>query len=157
MSFLEKATKPIEHVCILLVIFYVLFQMNWFHKIGIENTGLVYLKIAVLAAGFGIFSIYGTLSGLPVGEAIANTRDVAAMAAGLLGGPIAGIGAGLLGGIVCSVRKGELPSPLLAAGNSAGMEVFHMLLVLLLGKSFSESLDLVKILSLPMIGAQCHN
>ena len=101
------------------------------------------------------------------------------MAAGLLGGPIAGIGAGLiggvhriwyggytaipcgiatilaglLGGIVYVVRKGELPSPLLAAGIATGMEVFHMLLVLLLGKSFSESLDLVKILSLPMIGA----
>ena len=46
---------------------------------------------------FGLFSIYGTLSGIQILGAIANIRDLGPMIAGLMGGPIVGLGAGLIG------------------------------------------------------------
>jgi two-component system LytT family sensor kinase len=48
---------------------------------------------------FSAFSILGTYFGLPVGDAIANTRAIGAVLAGLIGGPILGLAVGLTGGL----------------------------------------------------------
>ncbi len=52
-----------------------------------------------LALVFGLFGVLGTYHGFPVEGAIANSRAVAVVAAGLLGGPAVGIGAGLIAGV----------------------------------------------------------
>lgn len=99
------------------------------------------------------------------------------MIAGLLGGPIVGLGAGLIGGIhrlflggftciPCALatvmaglaggiiykwRKGEfvgIPGAILFAFL---MESFHMGLVLLIARPFSQALEVVRLVSLPMI------
>jgi sigma-B regulation protein RsbU (phosphoserine phosphatase) len=99
------------------------------------------------------------------------------MIAGLLGGPIVGLGAGLIGGIhryflggftciPCALatviaglaggiiykwRKGEfvgIPGAVLFA---LLMESFHMGLVLLIARPFSQALEVVRLVSLPMI------
>ena len=53
----------------------------------------------VLALFFGILSIYATLSAVDMGAVLCNCRNLPALYAGLVGGPIAGIGAGIIGGV----------------------------------------------------------
>lgn len=48
---------------------------------------------------FSAFSILGTYFGLPVQDAIANTRAIGAVLAGLIGGPLLGSAVGLTGGL----------------------------------------------------------
>jgi len=48
---------------------------------------------------FSAFSILGTYFGLPVRDAIANTRAIGAVLAGIIGGPLLGIAVGLTGGL----------------------------------------------------------
>ena len=126
---------------------------------------------------FGIFSIYGTLSGIDVMGAIANIRDLGPAIAGLIGGPWVGIGAGLIGGlhrytmggityIPCSIstviaglaggliyqyRKGEFVGITGAVVFMALMEAFHMGLTLVIVKPFSQILPIIQNISLPMI------
>jgi GAF domain-containing protein len=47
---------------------------------------------------FGLFSIYGTVGGVPVHGALISIRDTGPIIAGLLGGPLPGVVAGLIGG-----------------------------------------------------------
>jgi len=48
---------------------------------------------------FSSFSILGTYTGLPIQGAIANTRAIGAVLAGLIGGPILGLSVGLTAGL----------------------------------------------------------
>jgi two-component system LytT family sensor kinase len=48
---------------------------------------------------FSAFSIMGTYFGLPIRDAIANTRAIGAVLAGLIGGPLLGTAVGLTGGL----------------------------------------------------------
>ena len=133
----------------------------------------------ILMLIFGGFSIYGTYSGVEIFGAIANTRDLGPMVAGLVGGPFMGLGAGLIGGIHRYLLGGFTCLPCALATIISGilggliyllngkrvvrvywaaifailMESFHMLLALLIAKPFSAALQLVEEIWLPMIGA----
>jgi len=126
---------------------------------------------------FGLFSIYGTIGGVKIGEAYSNVRDLGPLIAGLLAGPAVGLGAGLIGGIhrlslggftalPCGVstviagllggmvyltmKKRFLPvfwAMLLATG----MEFIHMGITLLLAKPFDKALEIVSIVIVPMV------
>jgi two-component system, LytTR family, sensor kinase len=48
---------------------------------------------------FSAFSILGTYFGLPIRDAIANTRAIGAVLAGIVGGPLLGVAVGLTGGL----------------------------------------------------------
>ncbi|EGD49902.1 signal transduction histidine kinase, LytS [Thermoanaerobacter ethanolicus JW 200] len=48
---------------------------------------------------FGVIGIAGTYVGVPIKDAIANSRVVGPMVAGLIGGPLVGLGAGLIAGV----------------------------------------------------------
>lgn len=56
-------------------------------------------QLAVLYVVFSLFSILGTYTGLPIQGAIANTRAIGAVLAGLIGGPILGLSVGLTAGL----------------------------------------------------------
>ena len=76
---------------------------------------------------FGAFSVWGTLSGVEINGAIANTRDLGPALGGLIGGPVVGIGAGLIGGLQRLAMGGwtAVPSALaLVAAGVAGGAVF---------------------------------
>lgn len=131
----------------------------------------------VLAVLLGIMGIAGTYAGIPVDGALANSRVVGIMVAGLLGGPWVGVGAGLiagvhrymlggftalacalaavaegfLGGMVQRSRKdGQVSWPMaLAAGAAA--EVLQMLIILLIARPLHDAWELVRVISLPMI------
>jgi LytS/YehU family sensor histidine kinase len=125
---------------------------------------------------FGLLAIYGTLSGIKVEGAVLNVRDLAAFAAGLLGGPIVGITAGLVGGlhrlsvggftaIPCAIatiagglvfgaisfsmrnkRNQILNYALLAAA----LELAHMGLILVLARPFGNAVAAVGKIAIPM-------
>ncbi|RKX84893.1 MAG: sensor histidine kinase, partial [Spirochaetes bacterium] len=138
-------------------------------------------EFIVIVALFGSLGIAGTYMGVPVHGAIANSRVVGVFVVGLIGGPLAGllvgmiagfhrwaidIGGftafacmlstileGLLGGLL-SKRMARVEEKLffsVLAGAAA--EIMQMLIILLIVKPFSEALDLVKIIAIPMVGA----
>lgn len=125
---------------------------------------------------FALIGIYGTTLGIPVVGAISNIRDTAPFIAGFIGGPVVGIVTGLVAGLHRFLLGGftQIPCSLatLLAGVLAGfvsrsfkkslsywlaititvcLELFHMILILLISKPYSQSLALVKEIVLPMV------
>jgi len=108
-------------------------------------------------------------------EAIANSRVIGVVVAGLLGGYRLGIGAGLIAGIhrmslggftaiSCGVatiisgivagyfyKKNKHISPLMAFGIGAAAEALQMLLILVIAQPLEKALTLVQAIGLPMI------
>lgn len=121
----------------------------------------------------------GWYSVLDDNDAIANTRVLGVVIGGLIGGPVIGTGAGIisavhryfLGGFTafaCSVstviagmlsgflgkkkkEKGEKITVKFAVVNGVAMEALQMLIILLTAKPFDRALELVKLISFPMI------
>ncbi|PIC67116.1 sensor histidine kinase [Sporosarcina sp. P21c] len=140
---------------------------------------------------FGLFGIFGTYFGvaldmqtfhfenmswqLATDEAIANSRVIGVVVAGLLGGYRLGIGAGLIAGIhrmslggftaiSCGVstiisgilagyfyKKGKRIRPLLAFTIGAAAEALQMLLIVVMAQPFEKAFALVQTIGVPMI------
>lgn len=87
----------LQQMSIFLVIAYLFTKSPAFKPLTSE-----YLSIRhklLLYVVFSSFSILGTYFGLPVQDAIANTRAIGPVLAGLIGGPALGIATGLTGGL----------------------------------------------------------
>lgn len=155
--------------------------LSWgaFRKLVLKETTLKDKFVLILF--FGTFGILGTYVGVPIEGAIANLRAIAVITAGLFGGPLVGMGAGLIAGghrilidiggftyIPCglstfleglaagliSARLKDKESVLnwrLAVLIGFVGESLHMLMVLALARPFSSALDLLRIISIPMI------
>jgi two-component system LytT family sensor kinase/two-component system sensor histidine kinase LytS len=134
-------------------------------------------KQILLGVFFGAISILGTVLGIQTNDAIANVRDIGAIAGGLFGGPVVGIIAGVIGGVYraslggftansCALatilngtfagllflkKKRPTFSPLWGFVFGVAAESFHMLLVLLISPPFDKALALIKTVSGPMI------
>ncbi|MDK2955505.1 MAG: two-component system, LytTR family, sensor histidine kinase LytS [Desulfovibrionales bacterium] len=128
---------------------------------------------------FGLFGILGTYTGNSVFKSYANLRAMGVITAGLFGGPAMGLGAGLIAGghrylidiggfsaAPCALatileglaaglirgRLGGYPLNWRYAGAIALVgETAHMGLVLLMARPFFEAVELVRIISGPMI------
>ncbi|GLB28734.1 sensor histidine kinase [Lacrimispora amygdalina] len=133
----------------------------------------------MLALIFGSISIISTYTGVRAQGAIVNTRVIGVLAAGLLGGPYVGMGAALIGGIhrylfdiggftaaACAVSTlvegiaGSIFSSRFKAGKIGSTGVFfltvfveflQMVIILLISRPFSAAVQLVKLISLPMM------
>ncbi len=164
-----------EYLCVLMVVIYILTRTKIYSELEHKKHSIKQQGLLILI--FGLLSMYGTVAGIDFFGAIANTRDLGPIIAGLLGGPIAGLGAGLLGGlhryfrggftaIPCSVAtvlaglfagimhkvlKGKLPKTFWGVIFVIFFECFHMILVLLLAKPFPHAEAIVREISLPMI------
>ena len=127
-------------------------------------------NIAIFGLIGGAFGVYGNISGFDFNSAIISVRDIGPMFAGFLGGPLSGLLAGiiagghrlLLGGItahacvvatcciglMCGIIRKINPrfilKPYLAFLASAGMEAFHLGVVLLMVRPFETALGIVK-------------
>jgi len=126
---------------------------------------------------FGLIGIFGTYSGIPVGDALANSRVIGVMAAGLIGGPTMGVSAGiiagghryLLGGFtafscglanVCEgllaglvhryYREKVIPWWIALVTGIVG-EVMQMGIILLTARPYDLARELVNAIALPMI------
>ncbi len=161
---------------VVILLAYVLTRTRAYASIMSKKDATLKQKVGLIFI-FGIFSIYGTLSGISIMGAIANIRDLGPAIAGLIGGPWVGVGAGLIGGIhrytmggityiPCSVstvlagviggliyqyRKGEFVSISAAVVFMALMEALHMGLALVIVKPFSQILPIIQSVSMPMI------
>lgn len=126
-----------------------------------------------------MLSIIGTYTGISFHGAIVNTRVIGAVVGGLLGGPITGLIAGSLAGlhrflidingftaISCAISTtlegilaGVLSKKFYASNDKISFaiaigiiaEVLQMIVILIVSKPFSTALNLVLIISLPMI------
>lgn len=88
----------INSLSLMFVIAFLLSLTKPFRKTMYSQAPGLWSKL-LLAVIFGAFGILGTYYGFPVDGAIANSRAVAVVAAGLLAGPVAGIGAGIIAGV----------------------------------------------------------
>jgi len=166
--------RLLEQACLVIVVFYLLFQVNFFRRM--LNAKVTILDQIILAVIFGALAVYGTYSGVQTSGAIANIRNLGPMIAGFLGGPLAGLGAGLIGGVhrYCMGGFTALPCALgtITSGLAAGiiyallkgnlgvwkptlyaflMECADMGLLLLLAQPFDKAWNLVAIIAAPMI------
>jgi two-component system, LytTR family, sensor kinase len=171
----------VEALAVFLVVFYLYcrspafrpLRSEWPRPRGNLRLYLVFSGITILGNYLGI----PVLSG----EAIANTRAVGATLAGLLGGPVLGllVGAtagvhrvtalggiaalagavattseGLLGGLVhVALRRSpeRLMTRRVALATTLVGEILHMGIVLLLARPFDQAVEIVKLISVPMI------
>lgn len=127
---------------------------------------------------FGLLGILGTYTGTPVQGAIANSRSIGVIVAGIFGGPTVGILAGviagvhrmvipvgrftavacgistIMGGIISGFSKKKIDSMKnrwIAAMLLAFMiEVLQMGMILLISRPFDEALELVQVIFIPM-------
>lgn len=175
-SIIDLFIDLIKNMSVVIVLAYVLTRTRAYAAIMTKKEITLKQRLGLIII-FGVFSIYGTLSGIDVMGAIANIRDLGPAVAGLIGGPWVGIGAGLIGGIhrytvggityiPCSIstvvaglvggliyqyRKGAFVSITGAVVFMALMEAFHMGLALVIVKPFSQILPIIQSISLPMI------
>jgi len=132
------------------------------------------LILTIVCGGLGIL---GTFGAVEIHGALANSRVVGVMVGGLLGGHFVGAGAGLIAGVhryfvggftafSCGLaavvegflgglvyrywKKGLIPWHVAWLAGFVG-EIVQMLIILTFAKPFSEALELVKIIAIPMI------
>jgi len=87
----------VEKICVIIVAAYLITRTKCFNNLISRQP--TFRDRLVLILAFGGFSVYGTYHGIEIFGAIANTRGLGPMIAGLVGGPVIGLGAGLIGGI----------------------------------------------------------
>ena len=168
----------IETTSVVLVFAYVVSRTRFFTE-TLDKRKSVKNSI-VLIVLFGALSIFGTYGGIRLPQdAIANIRDLGAMMAGLVAGPIVGLGAGLIGGlhryflggfvcVPCSIatvvaglvggliyllKRGEFVNVWQAALFAVLQESFHMGLTLAVARPFDQALAVVTQVYVPMMVA----
>ncbi|MBO0958486.1 sensor histidine kinase [Neobacillus sp. MM2021_6] len=189
---LELLVTMVERLGILVTIAFVLTRLQFFRGM-IYRDELNGRQQLIAIIFFGFFGIIGTYSGLTLStdslqfnrwtstlhsdEAIANSRVIGVVLAGLLGGYRVGLGAGLIAGIhrftlggftaiSCGLatiltgllsglfhRKGKHVKLRSAFLIGALAESIQMLLILLISKPFEKAWGLVEIIGMPMISA----
>ena len=143
------------------------------------KNSLSFKDLLVLASIFGSMGILGTYTGLPLKGALVNSRAIGVFVGGLLGGPLVGLVSGIIAGshrylidiggftaVACSLstvleglfagllkKRIEDTDYKVVFAIVAGMvgELMQMAIILLIAKPYSEALDLVKIISIPMV------
>lgn len=167
--------EMIERMSVAATLAFVLSQFAIFRRMIYRQGSLG--EQSTIALMFGMIGILGTYSGIPIGDALANSRVVGVMAAGLIGGPIMGVSAGiiagghryLLGGFtafscgianVCEgllagmVRryypKKVIPWWIALAAGVVG-EVMQMGIILLISRPYDLARELVDAIAVPMI------
>ncbi|MBU5311270.1 sensor histidine kinase [Tissierella carlieri] len=167
-----------SRVGIILILALFLSKIGLFRKLVSKENIDIKDKI-LLSIIFGIFGIIGTYTGIHLQGAIVNSRVIGVFVGGLLGGPLVGILSGIIAGghrflidiggftaIACGIstlsegamagllKKKFESSPYritFALISGAIAEVIQMIIILLVARPFSEALDLVKIIGIPMI------
>ena len=165
----------LQLICVIIVVAYLLTRSRIFPEVLDGHPVIKTQGILILV--FGALSIYGTVSGVEFMGAIINVRDLGPMVAGLLGGPLVGIGAGLIGaayrmslggftviscslatvlaglfgGLIWLAHKRKFAGIMICVLFAILMEGLHMLLALAICRPFSQALEVVGTVALPMI------
>lgn len=94
---LNNIFSLLQQMSVFLVIAYLFTKSPVFRTFSIGD--LRPKQLLILYVVFSMFSIMGTYFGLPIQDAIANTRAIGAVLAGIVGGPLLGGAVGLTAGI----------------------------------------------------------
>ncbi len=175
MSILNTALILTFNVFVIVGVVFLLTRTEFFKDIR-ESTP-TFRSQAILILVLGAISVFATYSGVEIGGAIANVRDLAPMIGGLIGGPVVGLGAGLIGGIHRYFLGGFTAFPCSMATVLAGlfggiiyylnrkrfigifgsvvfavfMEAIHMGLILFTAQPYERAVALVNEISIPMM------
>jgi len=87
----------LQQMAVFLVIAYLFTKSPFFRSFHLHT--LHRPQLLLLYGIFSIFSILGTYFGLPINDAIANTRAIGAVLAGIIGGPLLGTAVGFTAGL----------------------------------------------------------
>lgn len=87
----------LQQMSVFLMIAYLFTKSPFFKSFHVHT--LHPRQLLLLYVIFSVFSILGTYFGLPINDAIANTRAIGAVLAGILGGPLLGIAVGITAGL----------------------------------------------------------
>lgn len=165
-------------ISFLVLVAYLITKTSFAKRYIIQGSNALSVKLT-MAVVFGLVGILATYTGIPVNGAIANTRVIGVIAGGILGGPFVGIVSGIIAGmhryltdiggftaLSCAVstvmegavggiyfhyvkrRKNEVYSVFFV---TVVAEILQMLIILLLAHPFDQALELVKIISMPMV------
>ncbi|TCP24940.1 two-component system sensor histidine kinase LytS [Scopulibacillus darangshiensis] len=189
----ELLFTMLERLGIIVTVAFVITRFRFFKQM-IQEEKISYKQQLFAIIFFGIFGIIGTYTGVSFNsqtaeynrwvfdlgdtEAIANSRVIGIIIAGLLGGFRIGIGAGLIAGVQRYTLGGYTAFSCGAASVVAGIlsgffykkrrkpiklstafivgalaEAVQMMMILVLAKPFDQALVLVKQIALPMIFA----
>ena len=178
-TILATAVNLLKDVCVVVVVAYIVTRTPAYARVLDRRASFRDRLLLMLV--FGAFSVWGTLSGSRIMDAVASTRDLGPTMGGLAAGPFVGIGAGLIGALQRLTMGGPtcLPCSLatLLIGVAAGLvyvlrrgrflgvagsvvfvavaETAHMGLVLLMVQPFSEAFDIARTVYLPMLLSNC--
>ncbi|MEN6565096.1 MAG: sensor histidine kinase [Veillonellales bacterium] len=169
--------QMIERMSIMATLAFVLSQTSMFRQIIYRQVEVRERVLLILI--FGCIGILGTYAGIPINDALANSRVIGVMAAGLVGGPVMGVATGLIAGGhryfqggftafscgLANVCEGLLaglvhrwypvrPIPWWVA-LAAGMvgEIMQMGIILLTARPYAMAHSLVEQIAMPMITA----
>ncbi len=186
----ELLLTMLERLGIIVTIAFVLTRFRFFRDM-IYSDQLARKQQYVAIGFFGFFGIIGTYTGLTFStdslqfnswplevssdEAIANSRVIGVVLAGLLGGKRVGFGAGLIAGLhryllggftalacgLASIIAGLIAGSLHKRNRhvklrsafviGAGAETVQMLIILILSKPLENAIALVEVIGIPMI------
>jgi sigma-B regulation protein RsbU (phosphoserine phosphatase) len=138
--------------------------------------GVTWKSQLILVLFFGAVSIYGSIIGINMWDAIINVRDLGPLVGGLACGPVVGTGAGLIGAafrfseggftaLACSIaatlagllsglvylRKGRFPGIVFSVIFAILFELFHMALTLAISRPFDLARSVVAEAVGPMV------
>ncbi len=187
---LDLLVIMLERVGMIVAVAFILTRLQFFKNL-VHRDKLNRKQEITAILFFGFFGIVGTYFGVALNtntlhfnsvaavltseEAIANSRVIGVVVAGLLGGYRVGIGAGLIAGIhrmtlggftafSCGLstiiaglvagafyRKGKALKPLTVFGIGALAEAMQMSMILLISRPFEQAVALVEVIGLPMI------
>lgn len=190
ISLLDLLVIMLERVGMIVAVAFIFTRFQFFKDL-VHHDKLNRKQELTAILFFGFFGIVGTYFGVALNmntlhfnsvatvltsdEAIANSRVIGVVVAGLLGGYRVGIGAGLIAGIhrmtlggftaiscglstiVAGVvagafyRKGKALKPLTVFGIGALAEAMQMSMILLISKPFEKAFTLVEVIGVPMI------
>lgn len=94
---LDNIFALLQQMSVFLVIAYLFTKSPFFKSFHLHT--LHWRLLVLLYFIFTIFSILGTYFGLPINDAIANTRAIGAVLAGIIGGPLLGGAVGFTAGL----------------------------------------------------------
>ncbi len=172
---LNLLLELVKNMSVLIVLAYILTRTKFYTVILFQGKTSLEQKLG-LSLICGLISIFGTVSGIPVGDAVANISDLGPVIAGLMGGPVVGLAAGLIGGLyrfffaslsfsssistvvvgvagglVWKLKKGKFIGIGTGAALMALLEILHLGIILAIERPFSLALLSVGQVALPMI------
>ncbi len=172
---LNLLLELVKNMSVLIVLAYILTRTKFYTVILFQGKTSLGQKLG-LSLICGLISIFGTVSGIPVGDAVANISDLGPVIAGLMGGPVVGLAAGLIGGLyrfffaslsfsssistvvvgvagglVWKLKKGKFIGIGTGAALMALLEILHLGIILAIERPFSLALLSVGQVALPMI------